>query len=535
MYTCIKKGTKLVWNKGAPIKSAISSTSPKPTDTSNPKNPSTGTKIDQLSLDPRISDTKLLSPIANCKTVDNSPAYGRNGIIHQNGFPRPNEALYPSGKAKILVIPFKYETWPFLTSARSGSNRTLSDLDALKNISAEAEKLVTQLSAGRFGIEIEILPENEWWTMSSKQSLVEGFSPANFELLSKTILENDGKIDFQKYDSYVFVSSISAPIPSVAQATITGNIKTSRGYADKLVLVTSWASSTLFYHELGHSLFGLEHLYLYSEVWGSGGKNLDWLPADLKPITSFDLMGSSDLKAFANWNRFLMNWISDSEVRCITDQQKSTHYLADFTVPNQPKLLLINLAPGVTLAAETREGKDSQNLFTYLIDTNLDNGDGPVRSYNKLVQIGESIEFYDWKMQVIESSKDGLLLEVSKGNGSKYVAPVLQRTSQGGDGTDRPRPRLGEILPTTYLNARARWEVSNYKSYRIFITPFDDPKKILFDTGIVNDSRDPLIVEVSGLICGKELMTTTQFWTERDGKGVKEQSSSGQLGKFECK
>jgi hypothetical protein len=67
------------------------------------------------------------------------------------------------------------------------------------------------------------------------------------------------------------------------------------------------------------------------------------------------------------------------------------------------------------------------------------------------------------------------------------------------------------------------------------VTPYDDPKKILFDTGIVNDSRNPLVVEISGLICGVELVTTSQFWTERDGKGGLAEASSGQLRKFECK
>jgi hypothetical protein len=230
-----------------------------------------------------------------------------------------------------------------------------------------------------------------------------------------------------------------------------------------------------------------------------------------------------------------MGWIPDEEIRCLTDQTDSVHYLSGVPSKNEPKILLINLAPGVTLIGESRDIGDSQGLLLYIVDTNLSHGRGPMRALDNLIKSGETKELFDWKFEVLKSSKDGLLLKVSKGSGTKYVAPARQEINQGGGGGDRPLPRIGEALPTTYLNARIRWEVSNYNSYRIFITPFDDPKKILFDTGIVNDSRDPLVVEASGLICGKELVTTSQFWTERDGKGVKEQSSSGQLGKFECK
>ena len=52
-YTCIKKGNKLVWSKGAVIKSAAPATSPSPTPAVSA--PATEVKIDSLSLDPRVS------------------------------------------------------------------------------------------------------------------------------------------------------------------------------------------------------------------------------------------------------------------------------------------------------------------------------------------------------------------------------------------------------------------------------------------------------------------------------------------------
>lgn len=274
-------------------------------------------------------------------------------------------------------------------------------------------------------------------------------------------------------------------------------------------------------------MFAFEDLYLQMDSPAT------WIPQDMKVILMWDLMANAELSSLTNWNRLLMGWVSDSQVRCVTNQNETIHYLSDFTKSSEPNLLLINLEPGVTLAAEPRIWGETQRLLLYLVDTNLNHGQGPLRSYDTLLKVGDHKEIFNWQFKVLETSKEGILVQTSKTSGSKYVAPTQSQANQGGG--DRPRPRVGEIVATGYLQARATWEISNYKSYRIFITPFDEPNRILFDTGIVNDSRDPLVVEVSGLICGKEFMTTSQFWVERDGKGNKDQSSSGQLRMFECK
>ena len=525
-YTCIKSGKKLVWNKGVPVKTAAPATTTLPSASPTPS--STQTKIDELSRDSRISSVSLLSSVSTCKTVDKTPDGVTGGSISRNGFPRPKEALYPSGKAKILVIPFNYKTWNFRTVLPQGVNQTMTDLELLKMMNRDLEKFYKEASGGRFEVNITVLPEQEWWTMDPDATFSTGEFANNFGPFLKMIEMNDGKIDFTAYDSYIFVSSLPAAIPPVAQAMYTSDVKTSKGRANKLVAMTaSWQNYTIVFHELGHSLFGFEDLYLQTE------SPAEWLPKELKIPLGWEIMANASLSQLTNWNRLLMGWIRDDEIRCLTDQKDSVHYLSNFPNETQPKILLINLEPGVTLAAETRDTGSSQGLLLYIIDTNLAHGHGPIRTLDNLLKAGDTKELFDWKFEVLETSKEGLLVKVSKGSGKKYVAPAPSQTNQG-DG-DKPRPRRGEIVPNGYLQARATWEISNYKSYRIFITPSDESNRILFDTGILNDSSDPLIVDVAGLICGKDFMTTTQFWTERDGKGTKEQISSGQLRKFECK
>ena len=526
-YTCVKKGGKLIWNSGVAIKKASPATSVTPSP--NPKpSASPSTYVEILSKDSRITSATLLSAVSECKTIDKTPEMRSFGSLSRNGFPRPKDAVYPSAKAKILVIPFQYQNWPFTTTVPKGSNRTMSDLDMLKNVNKQVAELFKELSAGKFEVEFTVLPEDQWWVMDPDQQFDPTPMKENFGPVKQMINKYDGKIDFEKYDSYVFVSSLYAPQMPVATAEFVTDLKTSKGNAKKLVLMTyRWTSPNIYFHELGHSMFAFEDLYLQMDSPAT------WIPQDMKVILMWDLMANAELSSLTNWNRLLMGWVSDSQVRCVTNQNETIHYLSDFTKSSEPNLLLINLEPGVTLAAEPRIWGETQRLLLYLVDTNLNHGQGPLRSYDTLLKVGDHKEIFNWQFKVLETSKEGILVQTSKTSGSKYVAPTQSQANQGGG--DRPRPRVGEIVATGYLQARATWEISNYKSYRIFITPFDEPNRILFDTGIVNDSRDPLVVEVSGLICGKEFMTTSQFWVERDGKGNKDQSSSGQLRMFECK
>ena len=513
-YTCIKKGNKLVWSKGVAIKSATPATSPSPTPAAS--NPAIEAKVDSLSLDPRISKDALLSPASICKTIDKTPDYGPNGTFtSRNGFPRPKEATYPSGKAKVLVIPFTYTTWPFLSKLPAITNRTVTDLEALQKVNKEVEQLAKSLSAGRFEMEISILPESEWLILDPELGFDSTPMTDNFGPIKKMIQKNDGKIDFEKYDSYVFVSTLGAPIPPVAQATYSTEVKTSKGQANKLVLMTQgWSSSALYFHELGHSMFGLEDLYLFSE------NKAEWLPSELAPILAWDLMASSQIEVLSNWNRLLMGWISDSEIRCLTDQGQSTHYLSDFTKKGQPQLLLINLAPGVSLAAESRIWGETQRLLLYVIDTNLSHGQGPLRSLNTLLKAGESKELFDWKFNVLETSKDGLLLEVSKGSGKAYVAPVIAQNNQGPRQPDSPIGLTGgEFTRGSATSAEIRWNPTNYQSYRVYVTATDDYQKVYFESGKVDSTANPLVVKMTGLVCGVDLRVMSVFFTKKGGEG----------------
>ena len=165
-YTCIKKGTKLVWNSGVAIKEASSTATPKPTSTSLPNSNSTNTSIDALSRDPRISASSTMTQVSTCKTIDKTPDYSTEGSFARNGFPRPKEVIYPSNKAKVLVIPMQFESAPFITKLPLNSNRTSTDLDLLKNVNKDVEEFVENYLMGNFKLRYQYCPKKIGGTLT---------------------------------------------------------------------------------------------------------------------------------------------------------------------------------------------------------------------------------------------------------------------------------------------------------------------------------------------------------------------------------
>ena len=108
-------------------------------------------------------------------------------------------------------------------------------------------------------------------------------------------------------------------------------------------------------------------------------------------------MADSSRGIFLEWNRYMMGWIYDSEVRCLSDQNASVHYLTDMDITKDPKLLTINIAPGVTLAAEVRNAAGvDKGLLLYIINTYINHGEGPILTQNSLLAKGQRAYVVTW-------------------------------------------------------------------------------------------------------------------------------------------
>ena len=521
-FTCVKSGTKLVWNKGVAVKAAPKPqvvpavpptvTPPQPEQKVEPKN--------SFALDPRITQREDLTAVEMCRTADQTPDMRPEGIVvHRNGFPRPMNSLYGKKSARLLVIPMSFNDLAFRAVRDPNRPTAKSDLEALEEVIPYVKDSFKKASAGRFAVEIDVLPQSEWWVFNQNNPVVIGPLINNFPKIMDLVTTQKSTFKFDVYDSYIFISGVGVPgQPGIGagQAFFGEKNKNGKDGSFNAVLMTGiWTNSGIWLHELGHSLFAFEDLYLFDQTLDPGkGLGLEF-------PNKWDLMANANLIELLGWNKLLMGWLEDSEVRCLSDQKTSIHYLTSDNAGKESKLLTINLAPGVTLAAESRKASSSESgLLLSFINTNTNHGQGPVLAQRFLMTKGDSKSLLGWRISVLESDTDGVLIEAIKTDIDKFVPPPPRPQQSGPPQPSSPiKVTKGEVVPNGYLKGRATWEVSGHQSFRVYVTAVDDLQKVYFESGYVNDNRSSLVMEISGLVCNKELRTMTEFYTEKDGKG----------------
>ena len=531
-YTCIKSGKKLVWNKGVATKKAEPAPVPTPETKVESKN--------LLASDPRITLISALTALDTCKTEDKTPDQHYGGVLkHRNGFPRPSETVYGKKVGKMLIIPMGFNDLPFRFEKIQRGQVFSSDLDLLNETIPYIKESFQKLSAGRFELVIDVLPQSEWWAINADNPLSGVWGVDNFSTISDLIVKHKSSFKFDDYDTFAFITGNGMPGQSglgSAQASFGLKVKNSKtGSINAILLAGGLVNTTLWVHELGHSLFSFEDLYLFSEAQSQTSGTVR--KSDMDVPNKWDLMANSSRGlGLLEWNRLLMGWLYENEVRCLSDQKSSTHYLTDVDTTTDPKLLTINLSPGVTLAAEVRPGSGSEKgLLLYLINTYVGHGEGPILTQNSVLTKGQSKSMLGWQFTVLDSNDDGVLFEAIKTDIDKFVPPPPKPAENNpGQPTSPIRVTRGDIVPTGSLQARATWNVTGHESYRLYVTDVVDFQKVYFETGYVNDSRNPLVIDIKGLVCKKEFRTMTEFFTEKNGKGERLVMPSFQLRDLPC-
>ena len=524
-YTCIKSGNKLVWNKGTLIANPVN---PKPTNVE-----SSSTK-NLLRVDSRITPATDLTNLDICKTTDNTPEYSENGIFFRNGFPRPMQTSSGNKSAKILVIPMEFKDLPFTTEKVQRGQIFSSDFDLLNEVIPRVEDSYKRLSGGRFKISIDILPKSQWWKFNSNHPFISTWGVNNFESIFKLINTEKSDFTFADYDAYIFLSG-NSPFGgglNNGEAMFAQKMKNSKtGYINAVLIAGGFSNPALWVHELGHAIFAFEDLYLFKpnpEISNSRESNVP---------NRWDLMASATGNvSFLEWNRLLMGWLKDSEVRCISDQKTSVHYLSDFENEVDPKLLTINLTAGVTLAAEARNSAGNKGLLLYTINTYVSHGEGPIIAQNVLLNKGDKKSIYGWDFSVLDTNNEGVLFSATKTDINKFVPPKISPSSPSGPPPSTSKIKIisTDISPIESLKAKATFKVTGQESYRIFVTAVDDFQKVYFESGYVNDSRSEITLNLTGLACDRKLRAIIEFFAEKDGKGEKATVQHAEISKISC-
>jgi M6 family metalloprotease-like protein len=511
-YTCLKSGKKLVWSKGITIK-----VTSKPTSTAIPIAKS------QLAADSRITAASALTNLDICKTEDKTPYFLGDGILgYGNGFPRADFTISGKKTAKVLVVPMAFKNLPFTDNRNQPGSGPKSDLEQLTEVIPTVESSFKTLSANKFEVNFDILPKVQWWTFNTDSPFSTEWGVPHTPALEKILANEKMGFSFKGYDTVVFATGNGILGRNKITSAQAGIVKTKNSDSDRasvVFMIGALDRSTIWVHELGHSLFGLEDLYPFSDA--SAGRRTDRTSGTAR----WDLMADSSETVLLQWNRFLMGWLDDFEVRCISEQSSSIHYLARDYFGKDPKLLTVNLSPGVTLAAEAKPGSsssiiDGSRLLLYTINTHIESGAEPIVVQNTLFSRGETASMLGWTFNVLDSDDAGILIEVVKTDINKFIPPAPKpRPTQSSSPSSKIKVEKGEVLSAGLLKARATWYVMGHESYRVYVIAADDDQKVFFESGVRNNSQNPIVVDISGLPCNREIRVVTMFFSEKDGKG----------------
>jgi len=412
-FTCIKKGKKLFWSKGVkaqtspkpeptptPSQSPIPTPSPSPIPTPTASPSPTPTVVKDLSSSDLITKATELTDIQICKTTDLT---GRADV--SSGFPRAATAAVGKLTARILFLPISFTDFPFRDSDYAG----------LRAVADEVSDFYRKSSYGKVSLTFDVLEKPLWVNMgrtAESYGLVQNKPQQNNEQVVVDALKlADASINFDKYDGVVVESGFFQSTGG-GQGFPGQKFQTKNGVAKGVSLEfgTAVARAGVLAHELGHSLFGLEDLYVFLNPTRPS------VP-DPMPAGPWDMMSNSHFEYFG-WSKFLMGWLEDSQVRCVKSQSPTTNYIESTDIDsNKPKLTVINLREGVSLAFETRMQSTytkQRGLLVYKIDTRIAHGDGPIEAQKRLLLAGDSLQIDGWTVKVIDEDPSGVLFELSK-------------------------------------------------------------------------------------------------------------------------
>ena len=289
------------------------------------------------------------------------------------------------------------------------------ELAKLESMSQEVVSFYSIVSYGRVSLAFDFPDKSKWIVLNrsaESYGLIQNKPQQNNEqVVIDAFAQADASINFDQYDG-VIIETAYFQSAGGGQAFPGWEFETKNGVAKGVSFAfgVSAGRVDVLAHELGHSLFALEDLYVFPNESSPSAE-------ESKPAGIWDMMSTSTFD-FLGWNRLLMGWIDDQQVRCIKDQKSTFHYLESiYLSSSKPKLLLVNIQEGVTIAIEARSPSKlsiSMGLLVYKIDTRIAHGNGPITAQNLLLFTGNSLSIEGWTLKAANRDDYGVLVQLEK-------------------------------------------------------------------------------------------------------------------------
>jgi len=523
-YTCVKSGKKLVWSKGVKV---VAKPTPAPTATPTPTPSATP------------EPAAVSAALSLCEIKETSAA--RNLTGKASGFPSLDNEFPHTGTIRMMLVPID---WADLNGDAKFEDRVSSQMqiftDYMKTISGNRLK-------------IEWVIEKNWIRIPGKSGdyyvPYSEAHPEQEDFYTKVLAAVDPKVDFTNIDFVNFLlpagHNVLKESAQIINKSAISEFKTSEG---KLAGMTAmgkffdepgvWQNPRTYWsfwaHEIGHAL-QLAHL-------GN--------PRGSYAMAGFDLMGMQDgpTRIISGWTRFVAGWLSPQQVFCLPAENLAQTKLTLTPLDNDAsglKMAVVPISSSEAIIIESRretkfdlaDWENPRNgVLVYKYDARLGhledflmpiapnsslevtNWDGVIRYFMKA---GDIVQFGGIDVE-LKTSGDKDSVVISK-TGSTPRPVVIAKPYPSPTTTDydrQPQIAASGALRTGETTGTANWYARYFNSYRVYVGYQSDPSaKPLFDSGIVNDYKSPIVVNLTGLKCSRDLVVVYTLFSGLDGKG----------------
>lgn len=338
------------------------------------------------------------------------------------GFPREPSLMPSTGKVRNL---FLFVDFP--DNSSKSSSRKFAD-----NYFTTAKKFLENISYGKMTPELTVSSKVYRINKNSASYKLFNDGQGDFQGLAQDALDAaDNDINFSNFDLVTIVPPTNTKQIKSAGA-LTGSselLKTKdKNFSSVITIGENKLSNfkepgfgwSFYAHEFGHVL-GITHPFKYIE--GNPG-----------PI--WDLMGNggTSVPEFIGWHRFILNWLGEKEITCLSKESKGTFQQTLKPLNSKElgkKLLIKPLSATQALVVEVRRQSSFDQLtpketgiLVYLVDVTKGDDQGIItiissKKTTKDTQIlgslkpGEKVFFKGTTIQVISSNKSGDTIKVS--------------------------------------------------------------------------------------------------------------------------